>query len=144
MGLHPPPFPHPSFPPGHYGNGVEVVLRARLVVTVNIQEGAALVPRILGEETGLREGRRAARGFGGRLSKEEKMDRWMGSGYLNERDPHNQTPLGVTLKVSMETISASTGREFKVHISGRPVTPIFPTTVTLDLYSSVISRHYKL
>ena len=41
---------------------------------------------------------------------------------------------GDLLKVSMETISASTGRgEFKVHIPGRLVTPIFPTTVTPDL-----------
>ena len=52
---------------------------------------------------------------------------------------------GDLLKVSMETISASTGRgEFKVHISGRLVTPIFPTTVTPDLYGSFISDHHKL
>lgn len=43
----------PSFRATLTGNGVEVVLRARLVVTVNVKKGAALVPGILGEETGL-------------------------------------------------------------------------------------------
>ena len=60
---HPFPIP-PSLRATLTGNGVEVVLRARLVVTVNVKERAALVPRILGEETGLRGRQRQQEGFG--------------------------------------------------------------------------------
>lgn len=43
----PPPTPFlipPSLQATLTGNGVQVVLRARLVVTVDVKEGAALVP----------------------------------------------------------------------------------------------------
>lgn len=50
----PTPQPHATLT----GNGVQVVLRARLVVTVNVKEGAALVPRILWEQSDLRGSRK--------------------------------------------------------------------------------------
>ena len=142
---HPFPIP-PSLRATLTGNGVEVVLRARLVVTVNVKERAALVPRILGEETGLRGRQRQQEGFGeDSVRRRKRIDGWAPGTLMNVIPTTRPRFGGDLLKVSMETISASTGRgEFKVHISGRLVTPIFPTTVTPDLYGSIISDHHKL
>lgn len=83
----------PSTPGPLTGNGVKVVLRARLIVTVNVQKRAALVPGILGEESGLRGEQGQQEGSGSDSVRRKKQGEGGGSGYLDERDPHNQASL---------------------------------------------------